>query len=168
MPSHGFCKIEGETQGVITEGALGEESLGSAWMEGHEGDCTFHAFEQEAGTGRDMGVDGGRRIYHAVRITKVIDKSSPRIQEALKSNESLPQVVFTFIRADATGQQEEYYKITLEQARISNIRNYMPDSLDPANATLVPMQDVSFAYEKITWQHVIGRTECQDSWSETG
>lgn len=167
MASPGFCKIEGETQGLITRDALGEESVGVGSREDHRDEFMFQEFVQEVhvphhGSGGRMS----RRVYEPVRIVKMIDKCSPLLHEALKNNEALTRVEFTFFRTSAEGVSEEFYKITLERATVSSIRNHMPDFTDPANATLVPTQEVAFVYEKILVEHVPGSTSSEDSWGE--
>lgn len=170
MASPGFCKVEGEVQGLITSDTLGAESVGVGWREDHRDEFMFQEFVQEVHVPHHAGGRNAssRRVYEPVRIVKSIDKCSPLLHDALKNNEILTKVEFTFFRTSAEGVSELYYKITLEHASVSSIRNHMPDVTDPANATLVPTQEVAFVYEKILVEHVLASTSSEDSWGESG
>lgn len=169
MSSPAYCKIEGMNQGLITKDNLTEASVGAAaWQEQHRDEFIVQEFVQEVKVPHDVatGRAFSARIHSPVQVSKVIDKCSPLLHEALKNNEQLTKVEFTFWRADGAGREEPFYKITLENASVRAIRNHMPDYTDPANATTVPMQDVSFIYETILIEHLLGSTSSQDSWGD--
>jgi hypothetical protein len=91
-------------------------------------------------------------------ITKVFDKSSPLLFTALTSGERLTKCTLKFYRTSADGQQEHYFTIELEDAIIVDIKSYMPNCQDPAQAHFTHLEDVSFTYRKITWSHEVAGT----------
>ena len=42
MPTPAFISIEGATQGIITQGAFTEDSVGNIYIEGHEDEVMEH------------------------------------------------------------------------------------------------------------------------------
>ena len=97
-------------------------------------------------TGQATGV----RVHSPLRVVKVVDKATPGFHKALCTGQNLQQAVLSFYRIDpATRQEKEYYKITLKNCRIVDLRPYMPMSFVPANESYRPMEQVSFVYETI-------------------
>ena len=98
-------------------------------------------------------------------IVKEIDKSSPKLWSALVNNENLTTWVLRFWAAASTGMEQEIYTITLTNASISSMREYMDDNLIPANATLPMLEEVAFTYQKIQWTWTDGGITAEDDWS---
>jgi len=161
-----YCKVEGETQGVITEGNLTEASVGAGWQEGHEDELVVLSFNQEVRFPRDpqSGDPTGHRMNGPVVITKEFDKCSPLLHAALFNNELLTTVTFTFYRTSTTGVQELFFTVTLEEAVVATIRDRMPDVMDAGNARFPMTQEVSFVFRKITWSHELASTMAMDEW----
>jgi type VI secretion system secreted protein Hcp len=100
------------------------------------------------------GDQGGRRIHSPLCITKVIDRSSPQLEQAMVTGEVLSQVTVRWYRIDEKGHEEHYYTILLEKARITAI------SLD------METESVSLSYQKITWRWEHPVIETMDLWDE--
>jgi type VI secretion system secreted protein Hcp len=161
-----YCKITGEIQGLITEGALTEASVGQGWQENHKDEILVQSFAQEVTVAHDAYAAGaaGGRTNRAVHITKEIDKCSPRLHEALARNERLTNVEFTFFRVNASGLQELFFKITLEDARISMLRDRLAEGDDPGSVRFPMVEDVEIVFRKITREHMLGSTVSTDEW----
>jgi hypothetical protein len=86
-----------------------------------------------------------------VHILKEIDQSSPLLWSALVSNENLTTWQLKFWAPAATGIETEIYTITLTNASIASIHEYMPDNEDPAKAKLPLLEKITFTYQKIEW-----------------
>ena len=112
-------------------------------------------------TGQATGV----RVHSPLRIVKVVDKATPGFHKALCTGQNLSKVELMFYRIDPTTRQEkEYYRITLQQARIVDMRPYMPMSFVPANESYRHMEQVSFVYETIEWNWLPDSIVEMDEW----
>ncbi len=166
MPTPAYMTITGERQGNITANNFTESSVGNIYQEGHENEILIEAFEHEILLPRDpqSGQPTGQRVHQPLKITKVIDKSSPLLFRALTSGERLPKVEMKFYRTSAQGTMEHYYTMTLEDAIIINIKDYMFNCQDPAMAHFTHLEDVHFTYRKLTRTHEVASTSESDDW----
>jgi type VI secretion system secreted protein Hcp len=60
----------------------------------------------------------GARQMDAVCVTKNIDKATPGLGHALDTGQHLQEVVLKFLRPTPEGGMEEYFRITLRNARV--------------------------------------------------
>jgi len=166
MPTPAYMSIEGTTQGNITAGAFTAESVGNVYQEGHEDQVLVQAFQHEVIIPRDpqSGQPTGPRVHHPVIITKVFDKCSPMLFEALTSGEVLSEVEIQWFRTSMAGKQEHYFTHFLEDAVIVNIGSSMPNCQDPGQAHFTHLEDVAMSYRKITWTHEVAGTSGSDDW----
>ena len=158
MASSGYLTLAGKTQGPITGGVT---------IKGREGSILVHSFENEILSPRDptTGQPTGKREHEPFVILKEIDKSSPKLWTALVTNEVLTTWVLRFWAADAKGMEQEIYTITLTNANISSVREYMVDNLTAADANLPMLEEVTFTYQKIQWTWTDGGITAVDDWS---
>ena len=145
MPTPAYLTIEGTKQGLITAGTFTEDSVGNIFQEGHE----------------DQALVQG---YKPLMITKVFDKSSPLIFNALTSGERLSKCRLEWYRTSATGTQEHYFTIELHDAIIVDVQSQMPNCQDPNMAHFTHLEDVYFTYRKIVWTHEVSGTSGSDDW----
>ena len=130
------------------------EYPGSSEKEGREDTSDVFEIEHHIHQPVDLttGMATGVRVHSPMRIVKVIDKATPGFHKALATGQNLSEAVITFYRIDPmTRQEQEYYRITMRQARIVDIQPYMPMSFVPANESYRHMEQVSFVYEEIEW-----------------
>jgi type VI secretion system secreted protein Hcp len=165
MPIPAYMSVEGVTQGMITEDALSEDSVGNLYQEGHDDSFMVQAFEHSIMIPRDSqsGQPSGTRIHQPLKITKVFDKASPLLYQALVTGESLTCTIEWF-RTSAEGTHEHYFTHEIEGAAIVDIKAIMPNCQDPQTAHFTHLEEVSFSYSTITWTHEIGGTEGTDDW----
>ncbi len=147
------------------------EYPGSSEKEGREDTSDVfeieHSIHQpvEPTTGQASGV----RVHSPMRVVKMIDKATPGFHKALCTGQNLAEVVLTFYRIDpATRSEDKYYSITLKQARIVDIRPYMPMSFVPSNESYRHMEQVSFVYEEIEWNWMPDSAIEMDKWRSPG
>lgn len=139
LPAH--VEIVGSSQGKIE---------GSCDMKNREGTIfvTHIRHKVEVPTdGRD-----GKRIHSPYRITKKIDISTPKLNQALVTSEILDSVIVKWYRIDPEGHEEHYFTHKLENAIVRSIENEMEE------------ETVAFSYERITWIWEIPGLESSDSW----
>ncbi len=166
MPTPAYMTIEGELQGLITAGTFTEESVGNIYQEGHEDQILVEAFEHNVTLPRDpqSGQPSGQRVHGPIVITKVFDKASPLLYSALTSGERMSQCKIDWYRTSATGTQEHYFSIELEDAIIVDVQASMPNCQDPGQAHFTHLETVAFTYRKITWTHEVSGTSGHDDW----
>lgn len=147
------------------------EYPGSSEKEGRDNTSDIYEIEHhlhqptEPTTGQATGV----RVHSPMRVVKLIDKASPGFHKALCTGQNLASVILDFYRIDPDSRQEvKYYTITLTNARIVDIRPYMPMSFLPQNETYRHMEQVSFVYERIEWKWIPEGTTEQDAWRSPG
>jgi type VI secretion system secreted protein Hcp len=157
MPFH--MAMTGNTQGNITEGACDIQS--------REDTCLCQALEHKVSipSDRQTGLPTGKRVHGPLKITKVFDKASPKIFQALVTGEQMSDVVFKFYRIDPTGIEQHYYTIKLANAIIVSVDPWVPNCLDPVKESFTHMEDVSFTYRTITWTWEVDGIESQDDWT---
>lgn len=166
MPTPAYLSIQGETQGNISGGCNTAESVGNIYQEAHTDEILIEAFSHVVTVPTDpqSGQPTGQRVHKPLVVTKVFDKSSPLLYEALTRGEMLPECVLKWYRTSMAGEQEHYFTITLTDAIITDIKAYMPNCQDPGMAHFTHLEDVSFSYRKIDWSHEISATQGSDDW----
>ncbi|MBT8489523.1 MAG: Hcp family type VI secretion system effector [Deltaproteobacteria bacterium] len=155
MPSH--LSLTGKNQGKIE---------GSCDIKGREGTILVYALDHTIEIPRDThsGLPTGKRIHLPMTTTKEMDKSSPKLYQALTSGEQLSEVLLDFYRISPTGTEEKYFTTKLENAIIVSIEAFYPETFLPANEPYKHMEKVSFTYEKIIWTWQPDGIEAEDSW----
>jgi len=135
-------------------------------MEGRKDTILCQAFNHEVYIPRDpqTGLPTGKRVHNALIVTKVFDKGSPKLYQALATGERMSDVTMKYYRINPSGNEEHYFTIKLEDAIIVSIKPWIPNALDPARESFTHMEDVSFTYSKIIWTWEIDGVEAQDSW----
>jgi type VI secretion system secreted protein Hcp len=157
MPMPCYLIAEGENQGKIE---------GSVKVKGHEGKILIQAVDHtiEIPKSPQTGLPTGKRIHMPMRVTKEIDKSSPKLFQALTSGEQFKSVSLEFYRISAKGTEEKYYTVKLTKAILTNMKSWTPNCLNPENRQMGHMEDVSFTYEKIQWTFEPDGIEAEDNW----
>ena len=155
MPAH--MELTGENQGKID---------GSCDMQGREDTILIQAMNHNVRIPRDpqTGLAIGKRIHEALTVTKVYDKSSPKLYQALCTGEHFSEVVIKWYRIDPTGKEEHYFTHALEDAILVDIKPWTPNCLDPNTESFSHMEDLSFTYRKIKWTFEDGGIEAEDDW----
>ena len=166
MPTPAYMSVQGTTQGPITQGAFTEASVGNIWQEGHEDEVLVQAFEHNIIIPRDpqSGQPSGQRVHQPMTITKIFDKASPLLLNALCTGEVLTTVEVKWYRTSTSGAQEHYFTTKLEDALVVDIQDCMPNCQDPGNANFTHLEKVSFSYRRITWTHEAAGTSAYDDW----
>lgn len=166
MPTPAYIRIEGATQGLITQGASTEESIGNIWQEGHEDQIMVQAIDHIVTIPRDpqSGQPSGQRVHKPFMFTSALNKATPLLYNSLTSGEMLPKVEVEWWRTNSSGKQEHYFTTTLIDAIIIDVDCKMPNAQDPAFADFTQLVKVSMSYRKIEWEHVVAGTSGSDDW----
>ena len=110
------------------------------------------------------GKASGPRVHKGVKITKVFDKSSPLLYQALCQGEQIVNLEIQWYRINSAGEPEHYYTHTLSDAVITRIDAYMPDCQDPKNDPYTHMEDIWVSYKAIEVAHEVCGTAGMDAW----
>lgn len=157
MPSPAYMQIEGEKQGKIE---------GSCDIKGREGTILVQAVDSLVNIPKSpqTGLPTGKRVHNPYTVLAELDKSTPKLYQALCSGERLKSVQVDYYRINKTGTEEKYFTIKLEGAITVSGRHYVPNCLDQANGPIGHMVEYSFTYEKVTWTWTPDGIEGEDNW----
>jgi type VI secretion system secreted protein Hcp len=133
---------------------------GSVTDPGQEGSILVVSMQHSVSTPRDAasGLPTGKRQHKPFVITKLIDKASPLLYGIQNNGEVLVNFNMTFWRPTLTSEPENYYTITLTNARIISIHQLMQGNQDTETAEPLPVEQVSFTYDTISWTYMDGTT----------
>lgn len=91
----------------------------------------------------DAGTAMGRATRNDLKIVKRVDRASTPLMIALRTNEPIQKAVLTLRKAGES--QLEYFKITIEQGRVTSINIDGGDVTGGADV----LENVSFSFNKI-------------------
>lgn len=141
---------------------------GESTQTGRENSIECIHFVNEVKTARQAGsgLATGRRQYEPILIRKRIDKSSPLLAKGLTQNQ-VAEGVFKFFRPNPSGNgtTEHFYTVDIKQGRVSYIKLYVEDVLDPDTSSRPPLEEVSFVFHTIKWRYEPTGVEHTDTWS---
>ncbi len=153
-----YISVTGSQQGKIQGGNM---------EKGKEGLSSVVSYEHEVVAPRDAasGLPTGKRQHSPLKITKEVDKATPKLYAAFSNNESLPEVTLSFYRSGGKGvpglgASQKWYQIKLTNATVSGIKSGV-------NEKGVPVEEVSFSYQQIEWEYTDGGITHQDNWVTT-
>jgi len=166
MPIPAYIKITGATQGDITKGALSSDSVGTFAQKSHEDEILVQEIHLHVTKPVDSqsGQVTGVRQHKPVVFTKIMDRTSPLLWQALCSGEQLT-VELAYFRTAPRGGVEQYFTVKWEEALLVDGKAYYPLAISPANAAIPHLEDWSFSYKKIEWTHSIAGTSGADDWN---
>ncbi len=108
-----------------------------------------HGLSQPASAlARDGSLVATRANHQDFTVTKMIDKASPKLYQAMSSGQHFPSVTLTLRRAG--GDKQSYMRYVLHDCFITSIKPVAGD---------VPMEQISFNYTKIEWTYTRGPKE---------
>ena len=93
---------------------------------------------------RPEGGGAGKVQLTPIVITKPIDKSTPKLFEALVSGRPLPEVQIDFVRPDDKGGDEFFYSVKLEQVVVTAVHQ-----LDAGKASGDTLEQISLDFQSI-------------------
>ena len=145
------------------------EVKGSAAGPGLEEHIEWYGFIWECESPMDAktGLPTGKAQHGALTAIKLLDKASPLLFDTLTKNGTILSIEFKFYRPDDSGGETHYYTITLEEAKISNIRQEQLNNRYPEHLDHETREHISFVYDKITMEEVEAGIMAFDSWRQT-
>jgi len=132
------------------------------------------AFDYAIESPRDAhtGQASGKRQHRPVQITKEWGKTSPMFFQALVNNEALDEIKMEFVKTDPKGAEIVHYQITLTNATVSSLHQFVESVRREATggsgpATLMELEEISFTFDKIELEDILGKTMGNDSWTQS-
>ena len=159
MALSAYLTLAGQKQGSIN---------GSVTDKGRENSILIHGYDNMVTSPRDQtsGLPTGKRTHQPITIIKEMDHSSVPLWNALVTNENLSTWVLKFWTTTAQlGTEKQVYSVTLTNANIVSIHEYMSDNLIGTNAALPILQEITFTYQKIQWTWNDGNLTAVDDWT---
>ena len=166
MPTPAYLTLKGKTQGFISQDALTAKSIGGKAQVNHKDEILVQAFKHISKKPVDPqnGQPTGPRVYEPLIITKEFDRTSPMLYNAMAAGEKMEAFELKWYRT-VENKLEHYFTITLTDAIITGVKTYMPNCLDVQNKSFTHLEDVSFSFKAIEWQHVKSSTSGSDDWT---
>jgi len=140
----GYMTIEASIQGNIEGSSIrkARQNAISLLSLNHEVKLPFQSH-------RNIG--NGAIVHEPLVIVKEVDKSTPKLYQALLEKEVLPNVILEWFRFTEQGEELLYYKILLKNAYIISVSPWTPPVDKKEFEYLRFMENIAFAYESITW-----------------
>ena len=131
-----FMTVRGARQGDIQGGVT---------QRGREGamQCTSFQSEVLVPTDAASGQGTGRPQIQPIKCTKRLDRATPLLLNALVNNEALTTVTFRFTQASTAGVEAVVYTVTLTNATVSGIRQFL-------NAAGLAQEELTLSYQQAT------------------
>jgi type VI secretion system Hcp family effector len=147
-------KVTGRIQGTFK----GDDNASGKLV----GTIAVTGYQFEVSSPRDpaSGAATGKRVYKPLVVTHVLGGSSPEFLAAATTDEDLTSVVINFYRTGRDGREVNYYRVTLTDAFVSDVRQY-------TGGTDV-MEADSFVFRKVEQQDFIAHTTFSDSFEAVG
>jgi type VI secretion system secreted protein Hcp len=137
-------KVTGQKQGVFK----GDDNATAK----QAGLITVTAYQFDVVSPRDpsSGQATGKAVFKPVVVTHVMGGSSPQFLTAAATNENLKSVVIDFFRTDRFGRDVNYYRVTLTNANVSEVRQF--------SSGAEVLEDDSLVFQKIQQDDLIAHT----------
>ena len=154
-----FMKLTGKLQGDIE---------GDVVQRGKEGSIQVLTMTHEIVSLRDAasGLPTGKRQHKPIVVRIPVDKSFPKLYQALVTNESLSSVEIKSFDAPSgrsgAAAQKHAWTLTLTNASIAGISSLTQAGAKPNDKD--QLLEVSFTYQKIEWTWVNGGITATDDW----
>jgi type VI secretion system secreted protein Hcp len=119
---------------------------GESTSAGHASDIVVKGFSWGVGAAGDAvaGQATGRRSYRQLSIVKGLDSASTALMSAVATNDEVKSAKL-FLRK-AGGEQEDYFCLTLEKARIASY------DID-CDETGAPVERISMSFQKVNIEY---------------
>jgi type VI secretion system secreted protein Hcp len=157
MALTGYLTLSGESHGDVEGGCT---------QRGREKKILVYGVEHRMEIPHDVHTGGptGQRIHHAFVITKRLDQASPPLWKMCATGERIPIWQLDYYRINEMGMEENYFTIKLDDSIVVNMRQYKPLSFVESSKPFHDMEEVSFAYRRITWEHMDPNKIETDDW----
>ena len=152
-----YMTLTGQVQGLISAGCSTAVSVGNKMQTGHTDEIMVLSFLHDL----DHTGNSKHATHGPVMITKLHDKSSPLLAQAMDNREELTCKI-DFYRIAASGMQEKYYTVELKGAVIARLTVDSPHCITQGDAEV--QEHLELRYQDIIWNHHAAGTSGYASW----
>ncbi|EOB9998988.1 Hcp family type VI secretion system effector [Cronobacter sakazakii] len=140
---------------------------GSVDVKGREGAIEIQEFMHTVELPVDdrTGKVVSKRLHGDYFLIKELDSSSPYLYQSVSSGRKFKEAVLKFYRINHNGQEEEYFRVTMENVRVNEVEPLMMDIKSSRYEKHNHLEAFYLAYEKITWHYLDGNILHSDSWN---
>lgn len=157
MANHGYMRMTGNIQGLISAGCSTQQSIGNKCQTAHMDEIMVLSY-----THNMLNIGNIDKPTHSpIIITKNIDKASPLLAQALSNREEINCTV-SFYRVSSFGMQEKFYSVSINGGIIADLTLEMPHAILQSDAEL--LEHVALRYRDITWTHHAAGTSGYSTW----
>lgn len=159
MALDAYLKLKGKSIGDIKGGVT---------RKGLEGAIKIIGVDHETATPYDITnfKMTGKRQYRPLVLTKEIDITTPKLNQALAVNENFSEFILRFYGAATTGSlsgvETNIYTITLTNASVLKIELHMYNNKDAQYKDMPVIEKVAFSFEQIEWKWFEGNSVAKD------
>lgn len=146
----------------------GTDIKGSSTVFGREGSIEVIGFSHGLNlpVGGNDGKITGTRVHSPMTLEKEFDASSPYLYKAVAKGQTLKSAELRWYRIDNSGREQVYFKMQLENIKVTGISPGMPNTKINGLSEVNHMGSVSLMYERITWHYTDGNIKFTDAWNE--
>jgi type VI secretion system secreted protein Hcp len=146
----------------------GNPVKGSSTVQGRENSIEAIDLQHEIFMPTDKNTGGltGVRIHSALTYVASIDASVPILLDACARGKALQSAKMVFYDINTQGSEGEYYRIELQNARVTSVKTIVDDIKDERNERKTHRVQVDLRYEKITWHYQDGNIQASDEWAK--
>ena len=157
MANHGYMRMTGNIQGLISAGCSTQQSIGNKCQTAHMDEIMVLSY-----THNMLNIGNIDKPTHSpIIITKNIDKASPLLAQALSNREEINCTV-SFYRVSSFGMQEKFYSVSINGGIIADLTLEMPHAILQRDAE--PQEHIALRYRDITWTHHAAGTSGYSTW----
>ena len=111
----------------------GNQVKGSVDIHGREGSIEIVELMHnvELPTDNLTGKITSKRQHGDYALIKEVDSSSPYLYQGVSSGRKFKQATLKFYRINYNGQEEEYFRVTMDNVRVNYIEPFMMDIKNP-------------------------------------
>ena len=139
MAFDAFLKIDG-IPGESTDSKHKDEIEVLSWSWG---------LAQSGSAASGGGGGAGKVTFQDFHFVNRLQKSSPKLFLACASGQHFKSAILTVRKAGGEGQQQDYYKVTLDEIIVSSFNQ----TGEPDGDQSVPLEQVSINFSKITVEY---------------
>ena len=154
-----YVTVRGAKQGAFKAETVREK---------HQNKIPGVSFHYSVSSPRDAasGQASGKRTHQPVTFVKEWGAATPQFLQALYTNESLPEVLFEFVRTDANGEEFVYHTVKLVNAAVSEIEQYVAEDEEHEAHDVRELEEISFTFQRIEIESKVGKTMATDDWMQ--
>ncbi len=151
-----YVSINATRQGPL-KGEARDPRRGGSWTP-----CLRYFYQVTSPLDAATGLSSGRKQRSPILFTKEWGGSSPQLYQAMVTNEVLKTVIFEFVRTGPGGEERVFQRVTLTDATVSSIKQFVNYPQDAAPPDARALEDVSLAFRTLRIENEEGSTSVID------